>query len=170
MSNNFTYGEKTNLWQKRLSLISRYLWNLRNFGSKDTFDFNTLTRDQRKDFMYRFFGTLHINIDAQRNRKIFLASSYDRNFLNIFLKNKDEYELREANINKFFVPKFYHDRASRNFLKHLKFVKKHEVDLSYNFTKPSTFGRVLYKYHKNNTNSRPNHILNTDDNEFFFSV
>ena len=76
--------------------------------------------------------------------------------------------LREANINKIFVPKFYHDRASRNFLKHLKFVKKHEADLNYNFTKPSTFGRVLYEYHKNNTNSRANHILNADDNEFFF--
>ena len=123
MMNNFTYGVKRNLWQKRLSLIDGYLWNPRNFGTQDTFDFNTLTRDQRKDFMYRFFGASHINIDAQTNQKRFLASPYDRNFVNIWLKNKDEYVLREANINKIFVPKFYHDRASRNFLKHLKFVK-----------------------------------------------
>ena len=123
MMNNFTYGVKRNLWQKRLSLIDGYLWNPRNFGTQDTFDFNTLTRDQRKDFMYRFFGALHINIDAQTNQKRFLASPYDRNFVNIWLKNKDDYVLRKANINKIFVPKFYHDRASRNFLKHLKFVK-----------------------------------------------
>ena len=123
MMNNFTYGVKRNLWQKRLSLIDGYLWNPRNFGTQDTFDFNTLTRDQRKDFMYRFFGASHINIDAQKGQKRFLASAYDRNFVNIFLRNKDEYVLREANINKIFVPKFYHDRASRNFLKHLKFVK-----------------------------------------------
>ena len=51
MTNNFTYGEKKNLWQKRLSLIDGYLWNPRNFGTQDTFDFNTLTRDQRKDFI-----------------------------------------------------------------------------------------------------------------------
>ena len=65
--------------------------------------------------------------------------------------------LREANINKIFVPKFYHDRASRNFLKHLKFVKRHEADLSNKFGEPSTFGRVFYEYHKNNTSSRANH-------------
>ena len=71
MTNNFTYGEKKNLWQKRLSLIDGYLWNPRNFGTQDTFDFNTLTRDQRKDFMYRFFGASHINIDAQKKQKRF---------------------------------------------------------------------------------------------------
>ena len=104
----------------------------------------------------------------QKNQKRFLASPYNRNFVNVWLKNKDDYVLRKANINKIFVPKFYDDRASRNFLKHLKFVKKQEADLNYNFIEPSTFGRVLYKYHKNNTNSRANHILNADDNEFFF--
>ena len=118
--------------------------------------------------MYRFFGASHINIDAQKGQKRFLASAFDRNFVNIFLRNKDEYVLREANINKIFVPKFYHDRASRNFLKHLKFVKRHEADLSNKFGEPSTFGTVFYEYHKNNINSRANHILNADDNEFFF--
>ena len=114
MTKNFTYKEKKNLWQKRLSLIDGYLWNARNFGTQHTFDFNTLTRDQRKDFMHRFFGASHINIDAQTNQKRFLASPYDRNFVNIWLKNKDEYVLRAANINKIFVPKFYHDRGSIN--------------------------------------------------------
>ena len=78
--------------------------------------------------------------------------------------------LREANKNKIFVPKFYHDRASRNILKHLKFVKKHEANLSNKFGEPSTFGRVFYEYHKNNINSRANQILNADDNEFFFRI
>ena len=79
MMNNFTHGDKV-IWQKILSLIDGYLWNPRNFGTQATFDFNTLTRDQKKDFMYRFFGASQINIDAQKNQKRFLASSYDRNF------------------------------------------------------------------------------------------
>ena len=74
--------------------------------------------------MYRFFGASHINIGTQKHQIRFLASPYDRNFVNIWLENKDDYVLREANINKIFAPKLYHDRASRNFLKHLKFVKK----------------------------------------------
>ena len=76
--------------------------------------------------------------------------------------------LREDNKNKIFALKFYHDRASRNFLKPLKFVKKHEANLRNRFGKPSTFDRVLYIYHKKNINSRANHILNAYENEFFF--
>ena len=71
-------------------------------------------------------------------------------------------------MNKIFGLKFYHDRASRNFLKPLKFVKKHEANLRNRFGKPSTFDRVLYVYHKKNINSRANHILNAYENEFFF--
>ena len=88
MTKNFTYKEKKNLWQKRLSLIDGYLWNARNFGTQHTFDFNTLTRDQRKDFMHRFFGASHINTDTQKNQKRFLASPYDRHFVNVWLKIK----------------------------------------------------------------------------------
>ena len=51
MTNNFTYGEKKNLWQKRLSLIDGYLWNPRNFGTQDTFDFNSNKRAKKRIYV-----------------------------------------------------------------------------------------------------------------------
>ena len=53
MMNHFTHGDK-DIWQKILSLIDRYLWNPKNFGTQATFDFNILTIDQKKTLCIGF--------------------------------------------------------------------------------------------------------------------
>ena len=94
-------------------------------------------------------------------------SSYDRDWVNIWIKNSDTYVLRNKNVKKIFVPIFYHDRANRNFLKHFVFVKRHDAKADY-LTENTTFGRVLYEYVKQKPLSQLNYVLNADDNEFPF--
>ena len=51
-------------------------------------------------------------------------------------------------VKKLFVTKFYHDRASTNFLKYLRFVKRHEPDLDKKLSEHVVFGRAQYEYQK----------------------
>ena len=46
------------------------------------------------------------------------------------------------------MPKFYHDRASTNILKYLRFVKRHETDLDKKLSEKGVFGRAQCEYQK----------------------
>ena len=167
MKVDFNYGVDTNPQLKRIGFLSGYLWNPRNFGTQSIYDFNTLTNTQKKAFFYNFFRSSHATIDSSPHNGRFLMSSYDRDWVNIWIKNADTYVLRNKNIKKVFVPKFCHDRENRNFLKHLVFVKRHEAKVDY-LTEQTTFVRVLYEYQKTNPLSQSNYILNADNNELPF--
>ena len=112
---------------KRISFMGGYLWNPRDFGTQDIFDFSTLTNAQKKSFLYRFFReSSHSAIDNKGAYfGQYLISSHDRPFVNIWIKNANNYILRYSGIKKNFVPKFYHNRASINFFKNFVFIKRH---------------------------------------------
>ena len=52
-------------------------------------------------------------------------------------------------IQRLFVPKFYHEERSKNFLKTLKFIGEWGTTDKVNFSEfPNEFGRKLYEYQK----------------------
>ena len=168
MRADFNYKDSV-LDSKRISFTGRYLWNPRDFGTQDIFDFSTLTNAQKKSFLYRFFRAAHSAVDNKgANFGQYLISSYDRPFVNIWIKNADNYVLRSSGIKKIFVPKFYNNRASINFFKNFVFVKRHVPKLLNYLSEQYTFGGVLYEYVKKNQFSSRNFTLNADDNEFLF--
>ena len=60
-------------------------------------------------------------------------------------------------IVRLFVPKFYHDRKDKNFLKELVFVGKKKEIIEKNFFEAPLLGRKLYEYRfdKNNQKIQP---------------
>ena len=116
------YGDRPIQLQKRISLSERYLWNPRNFNkSQDIYNFTTITQQQKKDFLYKYIYATHRV--RSMNSEGFFMSMKDHIKVAIFMKNANEYVLRNPRISKVFVRKFYHDRASKNFLKHLQLQK-----------------------------------------------
>ena len=113
------------------------------------FDFSTLTNAQKKSFLCRFFRASHSAIGNKgTDFGQYLISSYDRLFVNIWIKNVGNYVLRSSGIKKRFVPKFYHNRVSINLLKNFVFVKRQVPKLLNYLSEQWTFGRVLYEYVK----------------------
>ena len=160
------YGDRPVQLQKRISLLEGYLWNLRNFNkSQDIYNFNTMTQQQNKDFFYKYIYATHRVRSI--NSEGFFMSTKGHIKVAIFMKNANEYVLRNPSISKLFVPKFYHDRASKNFLKHLQFVGKRPAITNY-FSELGTYGRVKYEHARKNFTHHLNYQLNADDNEMPF--
>ena len=149
MRADFNYGDSAPV-SKRISFTGGYLWNPRDFGTQDIFDFSTLTNAQKKSFLYRFFrASSHSAIDNKGAYfGQYLISSHDSPFVNIWIKNADNYILRSSGIKKFFVPKFYHNRASINFLKNFVFIKRPVPKLLNYLSEQWIFCRALYEYVK----------------------
>ena len=148
MRADFNYGDSAPV-SKRISFTGGYLWNPRDLGTQDIFDFSTLTNAQKKSFLYRFFRASHSAIDNKGAYfGQYLISSHDSPFVNIWIKNADNYILRSSGIKKIFVPKFYHNRASINFLKNFVFIKRPVPKLLNYLSEQWIFCRALYEYVK----------------------
>ena len=58
-------------------------------------------------------------------------------------------------IQRFFVPRFYHDGKDKNFLKNLKYIgEKKELDEKYFYEDGTSLGRRLYEYQVDENNKR----------------
>ena len=92
---------------------------------------------------------MHNCITAKRKTQSyfgsFLFSNRDTTATAIYIKSSTHYEFRGAYTGKIFAPKFYQDRANRNFLQFMRLVKKHPAKRNYP-TENGTYGRVLYEY------------------------
>ena len=174
MRADFNYGDSVPV-SKLISFTGGYLWNPRDLGTQDIFDFSTLINAQNKSFLCRFLRASHSAIDNIGISNIsiyhfveYVISSYGRPFVNTWIKNVDNYVLRSSGIKNIFVPKFYHNIASTNFFKKFVFVKGQVPKLLNYLSEQLTFGRVLYEYVKKNPFSSRNFTLNADDNKFLF--
>ena len=83
--------------------------------------------------------------NTQTYSRSFLFSNRDTTATAIHVRDGTYYEFRGAYTGKMFAPKFYQDRANRNFLQFMRFVKKHSAKRNY-LTENGTYGRVLYEY------------------------
>ena len=62
-------------------------------------------------------------------------------------------------IQRLFVPKFYHNRRDKNFLKNLIYIgEKKEIDKNYFYEEGTSLGRRLYEYQIDKNNKRPLNI------------
>ena len=130
--------------QKRLGILSGYLWVPREFhqGLVNDFDFTTWTG--KATYVFRHFANLRVP-GGNLNH---LVSGIRNSYILLWTKNFDNYLAQPRVVKKLFVPKFYHDRASTNFLKYLRFVKRHEPDLDKKLSEKGVFGRAQYEYQK----------------------
>ena len=66
-------------------------------------------------------------------------------------------------IQRLFVPKFYHERKSKNFLKTLKFIGEWDIIDKIGFSEfPNEFGRKLYEYQKDPAHDRATSLQTSD--------
>ena len=105
------------------------------------FDFTAWTG--KKTYVFQHFENLRL---ASANMS-HLVSGIRNYYILLCTKNFDNYLAQPRVVKKLFVPKFCHDRASTNFLKYLKFVKRHEPDLDKKLSE-GVFGRAQYEYQK----------------------
>ena len=59
-----------------------------------------------------------------------------------------EVDVYQSRVGRLFVPKFYHDRASTNFLKHLIYLGEVKQENSKNELQYPNIGRKYYSYKK----------------------
>ena len=142
MKMSYVFGEP--IAQKRLGILSGYLWVPREFhrGLFNDFDFTAWTG--KRTYVFRHFENLRL---ASANVG-HLVSGIRNSYILLCTKNFDNYLAQPRVVKKLFVPKFYHDRASTNFLKYLRFVKRHEPDLDKKLSEHGVFGRAQYEYQK----------------------
>ena len=115
MKMSYVFGEP--IAQKRLGILSGYLWVPREFHQElfNDFDFTAWTGE--KTYVFRNFENLCL---ASANVG-HLVSGIRNSYILLCTKNFDNYLAQPRVVKKLFVPKFYHDRASTNFLKYLRF-------------------------------------------------
>ena len=155
--------------KKFLSILIAYLWNPIKITG-DVFDFTSLTKKKKKKFISKVFSSIHYGKKPNSDNFNFFASFYYNNFAVLFLKSISKYIFHKSRINRLFVRRFYHDRRrDKNFLKHLRFIRKHEPRKAF-LNEPIGFGRAKYEYQDdiNIPNSNATESLNADDNEFPF--
>ena len=71
-------------------------------------------------------------------------------------------------IERLFVPKFYHDRNTVNFLKELQFVDEFDTTDKIRLSEiPAVFGRKLYEY-RTKTRGTSNKFIEAKDNDWPF--
>ena len=99
-----------------------YLWNPYNPRKDAVFNFESLTKRQKIDFLINFSFSKHYQQPAKIGSN-FLISAYSGNIIILWLKSKNEIVLQTGCLNRLFVPKIFHERRDKNFLKHLIFKK-----------------------------------------------
>lgn len=102
--------------KKYLSISMAYLWNPYN-PRNNVFNFETFTTKQKIDFLINFSFSQHYQQPAKIGQD-FLVSVYSANIVLLWLKSNTEIVFQTGWINRPFVPKFFHDRRDKNFLKH----------------------------------------------------
>ena len=151
------------------SILIAYLWNPIKITG-DVFDFTYLTKKQKKKLISKVFSSIHYGKKPYSDNFNFFVSFYYNNFAVLFLKSISEYIFHKSRINRLFVRRFYHDRRrDKNFLKHLRFIRKHEPRKAF-LNEPIGFGRAKYEYQNDISipNSNATESLNADDNKFPF--
>ena len=107
--------------KKILTIAMAYLWTPYN-QRNDVFNFESLTKRQKIDFLINFSFSKHYRQPAKIGSN-FLISAYSGNIIILWLKSKNEIVLQTGCLNRLFVPKIFHERRDKNFLKHLIFKK-----------------------------------------------
>ena len=154
--------------QSRISYLTGYLEHENLLKSMIgisgfSYDFTRLSAETKTSYLYRLTRHLHTEKLNTMNYDYFcsgLALSYA-----VLMHVLSSTVLRKTDrIVRLFVPKFYHDRQDKNFLKGLIFVgEKKEIDEK-NFFEAPLLGRKLYEYRfdKNNQTIQPFNLKDID--------
>ena len=167
MTSNWKQNESSTD-QSRISYLIGYLENetlLKSITRIDgsSYDFTRLTAETKTSYLFRLTRHLH-------NRKT-LPNSMNGNYLYsnlvfsyvVLVKPFNSAVIRYTDrIVRLFVPKFYHDRKDKNFLKGLVYAgEKKEIDEK-NFSEAPLLGRKLYEYRFDKNNQKIQHFTPKD--------
>ena len=141
---------------KRISYLIGYLENESLTKSMigisgSSYEFTTMSAELKTSYLKRLTRHLHFSRPDTKNNNYFhsgLGPSYAV-LMHVLSQNIIRYMNR---IMRLFVPKFYHDRSDKNFLKGLLSVgEKREIDENF-FSEIPLLGRKLYEYRIWNNN------------------
>ena len=145
----------------RLSYSISYLYDeqklkalLKITGTKH--EFTSMTPEERNDFLNKLTKATHKQSDLYYgNSDSFYSGT--TNGSSVVLSYILSYAVLRftKKIQRLFVPKFYHNRRDKNFLKDLIYIgEKKEIDEKYFYEDGTSLGRRLYEYQIDKNNKR----------------
>ena len=119
-------------------------------------DFTSMIPEEKNDFLNRLTKAIHKEDEIQygnshtfysgANSSAFVVLTYFLSYAVLRFTNK---------IQRLFVPKFYHERKDKNFLKGLIYIgEKKEIDERYFYEDGASLGRRLYEYQIDKNNKK----------------
>ena len=123
-------------------------------------DFTSMTTEEKNDFLNRLTKATHKQSDLYYgNSDTFYSGA--TNGSSVVLSYILSYVVLwyTERIQRLFVPKFYHNRRDKNFLKNLIYIgEKKEIDKKYFYEEGTSLGRRLYEYQIDKNNKIPLNI------------
>ena len=163
---------KTKWWKNdsakdssRLSVLVSYLYDEQKFKTllKITgteHDFTSVTPEEKNDFLNRLTKAAHKQSDlCHGNAHTFFSGANGSSVVLFYLLSYAVLRYTQK-IQRLFVPKFYHDRRDKNFLKNLICIEeKIEIDEKGFVEKGTSLVRRLYEYQIDKNNKKTNKYL-----------
>ena len=123
-------------------------------------DFTSMTTEEKNDFLNRLTKATHKQSDLYYGNSNTFYSGATNGSSVVLLYFLSHAVLRCAKkILSLFVPKFYHNKIDKNFLKNLIYIgEKKEIDKNYFYEEGTSLGRRLYEYQIDKNNKIPLNI------------
>ena len=119
-----------------------------------------MTPEEKNDFLNRLTKATHKQSDLYYGNSdtFYFGATNGSSVVLLYILSYAVLRYTER-IQRLFVPKFYHNRRDKNFLKNLIYIgEKKEIDEKYFHEEGTSLGRRLYEYQIDKNNKRPLNI------------